>query len=118
MDADGSTSGGFSLCKAPSLHVDDLCGCPLPQSRPVVRGLVYQVESGHIMAWKVEQKSMQLIVEPPTQAEIEESRQGKISKKAAIEKTQAQKDQVQRYYTFDRCFDDDGAPTASLDFVL
>lgn len=61
------------------------------------------------MAWKVEQKSLQLIVEPPTQAELEESRQGKTSKKS-VEKTQAQKDQVQRYYTFDRCFDDDGAP--------
>lgn len=75
-------------------------------------GGVFQVESGHIKAWKVEQKSMQLIVEPPTQAEIEESRQGKTStSKKVVEKTQAQKDQVQRYYAFDRCFDDEGRLT-------
>ncbi|CDJ29234.1 LOW QUALITY PROTEIN: kinesin heavy chain, putative [Eimeria mitis] len=67
-----------------------------------------RVESGHIKAWKVEQKSMQLIVEPPTQAEIEESRQGKATTpKKVVEKTQAQKDQVQRFYAFDRCFDDE-----------
>ncbi|KAL8272372.1 hypothetical protein Esti_003662 [Eimeria stiedai] len=65
-----------------------------------------EVESGHIMAWKVEHKSMQLIVEPPTQTELEEHRQGKAVKKV-VEKTQAQKEQVQRYFTFDRCFDDD-----------
>lgn len=80
-------------------------------------GVICQVEAGHIKAWKVEQKSMQLIVEPPTQAEIEESRQGKTSSKKAVEKTQAQKDQVQRYYAFDRCFDDDGRPAASPDFL-
>ncbi|CDJ64465.1 kinesin heavy chain, putative [Eimeria necatrix] len=73
----------------------------------IVVGVISQVEAGHIKAWKVEQKSMQLIVEPPTQAEIEESRQGKTSSKKSVEKTQAQKDQVQRYYAFDRCFDDD-----------
>ncbi|KAL8445792.1 hypothetical protein Emed_005348 [Eimeria media] len=65
-----------------------------------------EVESGHIMAWKVEQKSMQLIVEPPSQTEIEEHRQGKAVKKT-VEKTQAQKEQIQRYFAFDRCFDDD-----------
>ncbi|KAL8435565.1 hypothetical protein ACSSS7_002410 [Eimeria intestinalis] len=65
-----------------------------------------EVESGHIMAWKIEQKSMQLIVEPPSQTELEEHRQGKTVKKA-VEKTAAQKEQIQRYFAFDRCFDDD-----------
>ncbi|KAL8438827.1 hypothetical protein Efla_003864 [Eimeria flavescens] len=65
-----------------------------------------EVESGHIKAWKIEQKSMQLIVEPPTPSEVEESRQGKGFKKT-VEKTQGQKEVVQRYFAFDRCFDDD-----------
>lgn len=59
------------------------------------------------MAWKIDNKSMQLIVEPPTQAEVEEVRQGKTTRKVT-ELSQAQKDQIQRFYTFDRCFGDDG----------
>ncbi|EPT28667.1 kinesin heavy chain, putative [Toxoplasma gondii ME49] len=82
-----------------------------------------EVEARHVKAWRVERSSLELIVEPPSQLEMEESRQTAAGKavlgtmKKAAEKSQGQKDIIQRHYVFDRCFDDNTHNSEVFDYV-
>lgn len=82
-----------------------------------------EVEARHVKAWKVDRNTLDLVVEPPSQLEMEESRYAAAGKsvagtmKKAVEKTQGQKDIIQRHFVFDRCFDDNTHNAEVFDYV-
>ncbi|CRG95897.1 kinesin-like protein, putative [Plasmodium gallinaceum] len=69
-----------------------------------------EVNRGHLKAWKMNKTDMHLIVEPPSMTEMLNARDPKKGNKKEfkknVEKTEGQKAVIQRYYAFDRCFDD------------
>ncbi|PFH38394.1 putative kinesin heavy chain [Besnoitia besnoiti] len=81
-----------------------------------------EVDARHIKAWRVERSALHLVVEPPSQLEMEESRNAAAGKavtsmKKAAEKSQGQKDIIQRHFVFDRCFDDNTHNEEVFDYV-
>ncbi|CRG85413.1 kinesin-like protein, putative [Plasmodium relictum] len=69
-----------------------------------------EVNRGHLKAWKMNKTDMHLIIEPPSMTEMLNARDprkgNKKEVKKNVEKTEGQKAVIQRYYAFDRCFDD------------
>ncbi|SBS87115.1 kinesin-7, putative [Plasmodium ovale curtisi] len=69
-----------------------------------------RINSGHLKAWKMNETDMQLVVEPLSLSEMINARVpkkgNKVEFKKNVEKSEGQKAVIQRYYAFDRCFDD------------
>ncbi|GAB68322.1 kinesin [Plasmodium cynomolgi strain B] len=69
-----------------------------------------EINSGHLKAWKMNKTDMQLVVEPLSLTEMLNARVqkkgNKVEFKKNVEKSEGQKAVLQRYYAFDRCFDD------------
>ncbi|ANQ06554.1 Kinesin-related protein [Plasmodium coatneyi] len=69
-----------------------------------------EINSGHLKAWKMNETDMQLVVEPLSLTEMLNARVqkkgNKVEFKKNVEKSEGQKAVLQRYYAFDRCFDE------------
>ncbi|CAA9990149.1 kinesin-7, putative [Plasmodium knowlesi strain H] len=69
-----------------------------------------EINSGHLKAWKMNETDMQLVVEPLSLTEMINARVqkkgNKVEFKKNVEKSEGQKAVIQRYYAFDRCFDE------------
>ncbi|KJP86641.1 hypothetical protein AK88_03745 [Plasmodium fragile] len=69
-----------------------------------------EINSGHLKAWKMNETDMQLVVEPLSLTEMINARVqkkgNKVEFKKNVEKSEGQKAVLQRYYAFDRCFDE------------
>ncbi|CBZ53622.1 putative kinesin heavy chain [Neospora caninum Liverpool] len=127
MDGKGKDSSGPALLDG--RNMDDLVGLEDNKEESIrvctrMRPLFpKEVEARHVKAWKVDRNTLDLVVEPPSQLEMEESRYAAAGKsvagtmKKAVEKTQGQKDIIQRHFVFDRCFDDNTHNAEVFDYV-